>query len=112
MTRYRVAVAASLLLAGATDARVSSQQPAPASSDRQSYTSATTAILVDVVVRDRKGKPLTDLTAADFQVFEDGLVQKVDSFTRVSRGGLGRPRAFGSISAGASIFLGPPPVGR
>jgi VWFA-related protein len=55
--------------------------------DRQSYTSTTTAILVDVVVRDKRGRPVTDLTAADFDVAEDGVPQKVDTFTRVSHGG-------------------------
>jgi VWFA-related protein len=54
--------------------------------ERQSFTSAATAILVDVVVRDKKGRPVTDLSAADFQVAEDGVPQKVDSFTRVSHG--------------------------
>ena len=39
------------------------------------------AILVDVVVRDRKGQPVRDLTAADFEVLEDGVTQKVGSFT-------------------------------
>ena len=53
----------------------------------QSYTSTTTAILVDVVVRDKSGRPVTDLNAADFDVAEDGLSQKVDTFTRVSHGG-------------------------
>jgi VWFA-related protein len=42
---------------------------------------------VDVVVRDHKGKPVTDLTAADFEVFEDRVAQKIDTFTRVTRGG-------------------------
>jgi VWFA-related protein len=42
---------------------------------------------VDVVVRDRKGKPVTDLTAADFEVYEDRVAQKIDTFTRVTRGG-------------------------
>jgi VWFA-related protein len=53
----------------------------------QTYTSATTAILVDVVVRDRRGQPVTDLAAEDFELFEDGAPQRVDTFSRVSRGG-------------------------
>jgi VWFA-related protein len=53
---------------------------------RPAITSAATAILVDAVVRDRTGKPLTDLSASDFEVFEDGVRQNVDSFTRVSHG--------------------------
>lgn len=53
----------------------------------QSFNSTTTAILVDVVVRDRKGRPVTTLSAEDFEIAEDGVRQKVDSFTRVSHGG-------------------------
>jgi hypothetical protein len=53
----------------------------------QSFTSTTTAILVDVVVRDRNGRPVTDLNGPDFDVAEDGALQKVDTFTRVSHGG-------------------------
>jgi VWFA-related protein len=78
------AVAVTLLLAGAVEMPLRSQ--APARPD-QIYTSAATAILVDVVVRDRKGRPVTDLDAADFEIFEDRVAQKVDTFSRVSRGG-------------------------
>lgn len=53
----------------------------------QSFNSTTTAILVDVVVRDRRGRPVTTLSAEDFEIAEDGVRQKVDSFTRVSHGG-------------------------
>jgi len=53
----------------------------------QTYSTATTAILVDVVVRDSKGRPVLDLSAADFEIAEDGVRQKVDTFTRVARGG-------------------------
>jgi len=62
-------------------------QSRPSAPERQSLSSGTTAILVDVVVRDRKNLPVTDLAAGDFEVYEDGLRQSVDTFTRVSRGG-------------------------
>jgi len=53
----------------------------------QAITANATAILVDVVVRDKNGRPVTDLTAQDFVIAEDGVVQRVDSFTRVTKGG-------------------------
>ena len=53
----------------------------------QSFTATTTAILVDVVVRDKNGRLVVDLSADDFAVAEDGVAQQVDSFTRVTRGG-------------------------
>jgi VWFA-related protein len=86
MITPRVAVAAVLGLAVLGASRPSAQTGS-APPDSQSFTAATTAILVDVVVRDRKGRPVTDLSALDFEVMEDGLPQKVDSFARVSRGG-------------------------
>jgi VWFA-related protein len=45
-----------------------------------------TAVLVDVVVRDRRGQPVRDLTQADFQVFDEGVPQSIGSFSRVFDG--------------------------
>src|SRR4051794_12053350 len=41
------------------------------------------AILVDVVVRDRKGDPVRDLTEGDFEIYEDGVKQDVGSMTPI-----------------------------
>jgi VWFA-related protein len=46
-------------------------------------TEGVTAVLVDVVVRDRRGQPVRDLTEADFEILEDGVPQKLGSFTPV-----------------------------
>ena len=43
-------------------------------------------MLVDVVVRDRKNQPVRDLTQADFEVREDGVVQTIGSFAPVREG--------------------------
>ena len=42
-------------------------------------------MLVDVVVRDRRGQPVRDLTQADFEILEDGVAQTIGSFTPVLR---------------------------
>src|SRR4030081_6892 len=86
MSRPCAPIAAALVFAAMGAAVLASQTAVP-ERVRQSYTTTTTAILVDVVVRDRKGRPVTDLSAADFDVAEDGVPQKVDPFTRVSHGG-------------------------
>ena len=81
----RKLVVASVACALAIGAAPSAQKPTPR--EQQSFTSTTTAILVDVVVRDRNGRPVVDLSADDFSLAEDGVTQKVDSFSRVTRGG-------------------------
>lgn len=63
------------------------QQPPATARDQASFSSMTTAVLVDVVVRTKDGKPVTDLTARDFELREDDVPQAIGSFTRVSRGG-------------------------
>jgi VWFA-related protein len=40
----------------------------------------TATVVVDVVVRDRKGRLVRDLTASDFEVYEDGDRQTIGSF--------------------------------
>lgn len=42
-------------------------------------------VRLDVVVRDKKGRPIKDLKPSDFEVFEDGVLQKVESFRFISR---------------------------
>jgi VWFA-related protein len=80
----RPCAALALVVALGTAPGVSGQAERPRP---QSFTSTTTAILVDVVVRDRNGRQVMDLSADDFSIAEDGVAQKVDSFSRVTRGG-------------------------
>ena len=71
--------------------RRSSQPPQRA---ERTLKEGVTAVLVDVVVRDRRGQPVRDLTQSDFEVLEDGVAQTIGSFTRVFdwRGPAGRQR--------------------
>jgi len=52
-------------------------------------------VQVDAIVTDGKGKPVTDLTAADFEIFQDGKPQSITNFSYVdTTGGAGvAPRA-------------------
>ena len=59
-----------------------SQRPADQNQDR--IVISKDEVLFDVVVRDKKGKLIKDLTLADFEVYEDGVKQNVDSFRFVS----------------------------
>src|SRR5215813_1071731 len=42
----------------------------------------TRLVNLDVIVKDKKGKRVTDLKAEDFSVFEDGVAQKVEFFSQ------------------------------
>jgi VWFA-related protein len=45
----------------------------------------TNEVKLDIVVKDKKGRPIKDLTATDFEVFEDGVNQKIRSFNFINR---------------------------
>jgi VWFA-related protein len=65
------------------------------------------AVLVDVVVRDRRGQPVRDLTPADFEIVEDGTPQTMGSFTRVFEGSKPEPAP---APAGAGPGSGSPVI--
>ena len=79
---FRRLVLVFALALGAAAAPAARQAGQP--KDAPKFTSQTAAILVDVVVRDKKGAPVLGLTAADFDVFEDGVRQKLISLDAVS----------------------------
>jgi VWFA-related protein len=104
-------IASVIACSAAVVALVGAQQPAnqPVRS-KATFESFTTAVLVDVVVRDGKGRPVTDLTAADFELREDGAPQTIGSFTRVSRGdGIGINVALKEPGNVTTIGTPPPP---
>jgi VWFA-related protein len=55
---------------------------APSSSQLPPFRTGSNLVRVDVYPT-RDGQPVTDLTAADFEISEDGVPQKVESFERV-----------------------------
>src|SRR5215475_9232044 len=42
-------------------------------------------VLLDVVARDKKGRPVTDLKADEIEVYEDGVKQQINSFRKVEK---------------------------
>ena len=86
MTGRCVGVAALVVLMASTQPADLAGRAGASAPQRQSLSSGATAILVDAVVRDRKNLPVTDLAAADFEIYEDGVRQNLDTFTRISRG--------------------------
>jgi VWFA-related protein len=70
-------------------------QPAPQSEPAQPpvFRAGVNFVRVDVIVTDRAGNPITDLGAADFEVFEDGVPQTIETFRLVRVGQLVEPGA-------------------
>jgi len=62
------------------------QTPAAQQQSDDRIVSGTAEVVLDAVVKDKKGRPVKDLQASDFQVFEDGKPQDVRSFRLVSGG--------------------------
>jgi len=77
-------MAVAVLLTGVTRARLSGDQAPtqgqPRSEAQPVFRSGVNLVLVDVVVRDRTGAFVKDLTADDFELFEDGVRQQILTF--------------------------------
>lgn len=65
----RNVIAVGLLLAALAPAQEPQQAP--------TYQTGAEEVVIDVVVRDKKGKPVTDLTDADFRITDNGAQQKI-----------------------------------
>jgi VWFA-related protein len=78
MTRAQTALLVLCVAVSAVSPGAQTQTPPRAAGTVQARA---TAVLVDVVVRDRRGQPVTDLTAADFEVYEDGVLQEIGALT-------------------------------
>lgn len=42
-------------------------------------------VLLDIVARDKKGRPIADLKAEEIEVYEDGVKQQINSFRKVEK---------------------------
>ena len=53
--------------------------------DKIKITASTAEVLLDLVVRDKKGRIVKDLSPSDVQVYEDGTLQKLEFFRLITR---------------------------
>ena len=102
----RPLVLASLLSSLAATA-VAQAPPAPAPAAEPVFRAGTTAVLLDVVVRDRRGRPVRDLRPDEVTVLEDGVARQVHSFRLVEGG-----TAVGAAPADAASAATLPGAGR
>ena len=66
---------------------VAGQAPAALPSNQPTFRAGVNVIRLDVIATSRSGTPVADLKAEDFDVTEQGKLQKIDTFKRVSLDG-------------------------
>jgi VWFA-related protein len=111
MTGRQLTVIAGLV--GAITTTPSAQQAGRSRDDGPRFGTSTAAVVVDVIVRDKKGKPIVDLSRDDFEVFENGQPQQITDFERILPGSVQpshsdvaaglQPRATSPAPAAASV---------
>jgi VWFA-related protein len=85
---HRVAPIAALVAAFSVTLRSSRQDPPTQPPRPPTFRAGTDLVRVDVTVIDRRGNPVTSLTAADFEVRDNGVPQEVTSFKLVEATGV------------------------
>ena len=100
--RYRVLVSALALTLVAASPQAPPQSPSAAPVVRVT----TSLVQVDAVVTDKNDRHVTDLTAADFEIFEDGRRQEITHCSYVALPKLATPPPAAPTAAGAAA---PPP---
>lgn len=89
----------------------SPQQPAQKPQPQQTGETIrvnTEEVLLDIVVRDKKGRPVNDLKESDIEVYEDGAKQKIVSFRQITAAGADSAAGQALAAAGANPTAGNP----
>ncbi|HEX8396120.1 MAG TPA: VWA domain-containing protein, partial [Pyrinomonadaceae bacterium] len=89
------------------------QTPTPTPADDDDVVKITTTLIqIDAVVTGKDGKPVTDLTAADFEIYENNVKQEITNFSFVSAMPE-KTEAIEKPAKGAPTVAAPPvPTGR
>jgi VWFA-related protein len=84
-------------------AKPSGQTQKPGTSDQGAAVRiGSEEVLLDVVVRDKKGRPVTDLKADEIEVYEDGVKQHINSFRKVEKTDLNEGAGASNNPSGAA----------
>src|SRR5215204_5396808 len=75
--------------------------------DEETVVVGTTEVLMDAVVKDKKGAVVKDLQASDFEVMEDGVRQEIRSFRLVTRDRRAEEREKAAAGSGGGISTAP-----
>ncbi|HJU56376.1 MAG TPA: VWA domain-containing protein, partial [Pyrinomonadaceae bacterium] len=85
MKRATVFILIFTLIIGSTIPCLAQDPAAQQQDDDEKLVVGTTEVVLDAVVKDKKGHAVKDLKASDFEIFEDGVRQEVKSFRLVIR---------------------------
>jgi VWFA-related protein len=111
--RFAIALAAAAALASVALSAQGQERPQPPPKidivpQQPTFRTAVNLVTTDVIVRDGKGQFASDLKPADFQVYEDGVLQKMVSMVLVHGG-----RTFNTLTAAPPVqqegIILPPP---
>ena len=80
------------------------------SAHAQGFKTETAAVVIDVIARDRRGQPVLDLRANDFEIYEDGVRQEIAGLEVFLSATLAKAPA--SESQTATEVKAPPAVSR
>jgi VWFA-related protein len=83
--KLRAIIFFTLVILLSTNMPIFSQAQSPQSQDDKPIVLSANEVLLDVVVRDKKGQIIKSLKPSDFEVYEDNVKQDVTSFRLVSR---------------------------
>jgi VWFA-related protein len=64
-------------------ARLAARSQEPASGQQPVFATGTARVVLDVVVRDKRGRPVLDVRADEIEVSEEGIRQTIEGFTRI-----------------------------
>jgi VWFA-related protein len=88
---------------------VRAQAPQPAAQATPEFRAGTAVVVLDVVARDKKGRPVRDLKPEELQVFENDQRCEIRSFRLVESEGTLEPAGAAAV-AGAMAPVAPPPT--
>ncbi len=99
-TRFGFACAVFACVVGTTvTLRAQTQRPPAEQQNPDNVVVNTGEVPFDVVVRDNKGRLIKNLTASDFEVYEDGVRQEINSFRLVAPASTATSTASGATSS-------------
>jgi VWFA-related protein len=75
---------APLLVTGQTSQNRNPEQSQPAVPSTFKFSASTHLVLVPAAVTDKQGQPVTGLTADDFEILEDGKVQRISNLEEIT----------------------------